>query len=257
MNTKKIRSTVIGVMAAFTAVASGTASADPSQLVVVRASDGSLWKADCNGTSCGAFASFPGNFGSQPALTWDEDIQRYVLWGRASNGTIWRSTFSRTGVFFNDWVSIPGNTANPPAAAGGGIVNNFVATKSLDMTSINIDGGVTNLKSIGVDAPFAGFVNCSGTGTIQHVRPNTTGNTFARVYLTETTGGTQVAWSFTDLPAGYPAGTTSFPFGVERWFSVAAGGTTMFMTAEDGGGNTTTTEVYNPSLSCNYQPYSY
>ena len=35
-----------------------------TQLHIVRASDGSLWKMTCTGLTCSAFTSFPGNFAS-------------------------------------------------------------------------------------------------------------------------------------------------------------------------------------------------
>ena len=56
-------------------------AADPSGLIVVRASDNSLWKATCVGTTCTGFTNFPGLFGSQPTVYWDVNIQKYVLWG--------------------------------------------------------------------------------------------------------------------------------------------------------------------------------
>ncbi len=79
-------------------------AADPSQLIVVRGSDNSLWKATCVGTTCTTFTSFPGLFTSQPTVIWDENIQKYVLWGRGTDGAIWRSTFSR---------GVPSTTTGP------------------------------------------------------------------------------------------------------------------------------------------------
>jgi hypothetical protein len=95
------------------------AIAPSTQLHIVRASDGSLWKMTCIGLTCSGFTSFPGNFASQPSVTWDESIKRYVLIGIAVGGSIWRSTFDAYGTFQDDWVTIPGNASSPVGSASG------------------------------------------------------------------------------------------------------------------------------------------
>jgi len=230
--------------------------ADPSGLVVVRDAGGNLWKATCDGLTCSAFASFPGNFASEPSVYWDTNIQQYVVWGRASNNSIWRSTFSRTGVFNNNWVSIPGATPSPVGGAGGGVFQNFVSTNG-SMTANPVTGTVENLASItSMDAPFDGFIECRGSGSITHNRASSVGSSFARIYISTTSAGTDTLWNFTDLPSGHPAGFTSFPFSVQRWRSVSAGTHNFYLTGESGGSNPTTT-VQNTALTCVYYPYSY
>jgi len=235
-------------------------AADPSGLVVVRASDNSLWKATCVGTTCTAFTNFPGLFGSQPTVYWDENIQRYVLWGRAADNTIWRSTFDRLGVFYNDWVQITGLTASPPGAAGGGISQNtwFVNPSGVD---IELTSTIANLKSDYVVCPWDGAVLATSSGTIEHYRTSATGAIYARIYLAEASGGTATTWTFTDLPSGTPTGYTSFPYSITRSFSCPAGGGDkyVYVTGEEGGSGatTTTTWVQWPGLFLQYIPYSY
>jgi len=236
-------------------------AADPSQLIVVRASDNSLWKATCVGTTCTGFTAFPGLFTSQPTVVWDENIQAFVLWGRGTDGAIWRSTFTRTGTFNNNWaVPIPGATASPPGAAGGGISQNtwFVNPSGVDIV---LSSTIANLKSDFVICPWDGYVLASSSGTIEHYRTSATGTVFARIYLAETSGGTATTWTFTDLPSNTPIGYTSFPYAITRSFSCPAGGGAkwVYVTGEEGGGGaaTTDTTVQWPGLFLQYIPYSY
>ncbi|NWG04409.1 MAG: hypothetical protein HXY44_16270 [Syntrophaceae bacterium] len=90
----------------------------PLLLVVVRASDDSLWKMTCDEVACSSFSNFPGMFRYQPTVTWDEKAQEWVLVGTAADNTIWMSTFNKQGIFNNDWQSIPGLTSSPPGASG-------------------------------------------------------------------------------------------------------------------------------------------
>lgn len=231
--------------------------AEPSGLIVVRASDDTLWKATCDGTTCTAFTSFPGLFGSQPTVYWDENIQRYVLWGRASNNTIWRSTFTRTGTFNNDWVQIPGLTPSPIGAGGGGITNNFVG--SGQSGSVELTSTITNIKSVDVNTPWDGFVVCNVSGQLHFSRSSTSGTSYAIIYITQTSGGSSSTYSAADLPSGTPTGVTSFPFAFQRWFSVSPGEEVFYATGVEGGSAaaTTTTTMYDTLLNCQYQPYSY
>ncbi|NWG04944.1 MAG: right-handed parallel beta-helix repeat-containing protein [Syntrophaceae bacterium] len=95
------------------------AQTPPTLLVVVRASDDSLWKMICDETACSSFSSFPGLFRYQPTVTWDETAQEWVLVGTASNNTIWMSTFDKNGNFNNDWAPLPGLTPSPAGASAG------------------------------------------------------------------------------------------------------------------------------------------
>jgi hypothetical protein len=89
-----------------------------SNLIVVRASDDSLWKATCEGSACTGYTSFPGRFRQQPTVTWDATLMEWVIVGVASDNTIWRATFDDLGNFNNDWASIPGSTPSPVGMSG-------------------------------------------------------------------------------------------------------------------------------------------
>jgi hypothetical protein len=231
-------------------------AADPSGLIVVRASDNSLWKATCDGLTCTEFTSFPGMFGSQPTVYWDENIQRYVLWGRAADGSIWRSTFSRLGVFQNDWTSIAGSTASPPGAAGGGVANTFVGSTQGDST-VNLSDTAVNIRSItGLDAPWDGFVVCYASGDVQHYRV-TTGYSYSRLFLTQTSGGTATTMQISEIPPNGPTGYSHFPFAFHRWFSVSAGSNAFYLTGDGSFAAGGSVSVNDAMLSCQYQPYSY
>ena len=67
------------VLFILSAVAISLAENSPSELIVVRATDNSLWKAICDGTTCSEFTSFPGRLASTPTVIWDEGpCQRWV-----------------------------------------------------------------------------------------------------------------------------------------------------------------------------------
>jgi len=90
----------------------------PVLLVVVRASDDSLWKMTCDEAACSPFSSFPGLFRYQPTVTWDEKAQEWVVVGTAAANTIWMATFDKNGNFNNDWQYLPGLTPSPAGASG-------------------------------------------------------------------------------------------------------------------------------------------
>ena len=95
------------------------AQSPPTLLVVVRASDDTLWKMTCDEVACSPFEWFLGLFRYQPTVTWDETAQEWVLVGTASDNTIWMSTFDKQGNFNNDWQQVPGLTPSPAGVAGG------------------------------------------------------------------------------------------------------------------------------------------
>jgi hypothetical protein len=57
---------------------------DPSQLIVIRGADDSIWKKTCVGNTCTDFTKVPGTFSSPLSIVWDEVIRKYVAWGRAA-----------------------------------------------------------------------------------------------------------------------------------------------------------------------------
>ena len=56
------------------------------------------------------WVSLPGKTASPPALAWNPVANKLQMVGRASNDSIWAGTFNSSGVFNNDWTSIPGAT---------------------------------------------------------------------------------------------------------------------------------------------------
>jgi len=236
-------------------------AADPSELIVIRASDNSLWKATCSGLTCTNFTLISGQFTSQPAVIWDVNLQRYVLWGRGLDGSVWRSTFNYVGGFNNDWaIAIPGSTANPPGAAGGGLSQNTWFTNP-DWTPTELTSTLANLNYNWVWCPWDGIVFATTSGTVDHNRASATGSNFSRIYLSETSGGTATTWAFTDLPSGQPVGHSSFPFSLSKAFScpTSGGAKYVYVTGEEGGGAaaTTTTYAYGTTIFLQYVPYSY
>ncbi len=234
--------------------------ADPGQILLARDAGGGVWFRTCRGTTCSGWTNTGGVVAMDPALVWDNDTAKYYLYGVVSNGTIWRATFDPDGTFNNDWVSAGGSSSSPIIGASGGRFDNIVSNLSSDMTPIILnDTTITNIKSIGIYCPSAGYVVILGTGSVKHVRSSATGGSWSRVYLSTTSGGTQVAWNVTDVPSGTPIGDSSFPFGISRWFSVTEGSHTFYMTGEEGGGAaaTTVTEVFNPNLTAFFFAYSY
>jgi hypothetical protein len=228
--------------------------AEPSGLVVVRATDGSLWKATCNGSTCSSFTSFPGNFNSQPTVYWDEDAALYVIWGRASDSSIWRATFTRLGVFNNDWAAVPGSTPSPIAGAGGGIMNNFSGTGQ-SYGSVNVGSSVTNIANRSTTVPVGGYLLCRASGGLELFRSTTSGIDYVRIYLATSSGGTATTWTGYQLPVGYPTGSSVVPYAFERWFPVSEGLNTIYVTSDHGG--TATANVWNTMLSCQFYSYSY
>ena len=160
----------------------------PSGLIVVRAADGSLWKATCLGEACTEFTNFPGNLASQPTVYWDEKLQRYVLWGRASDNSIWRSTFFADGSFNLDWIAVPGATASPVGAAGGYFPagSNSTIKGSVDVSNISDDcNNMTDLAPIGLNPDREGDFSVFANGTYNMG----TFDRYVRVCLSDSSGG--------------------------------------------------------------------
>jgi hypothetical protein len=205
---------------------------DPSGLVIVRASDGSLWKATCLSGTCTAFTNFPGNFGSQPTVYWDEKWERYVIWGRASDSSIWRATFSSAGTFQNDWTSIAGATASPIGASGGYFPagSDSTAKGSISVASISTDcGAKTNLATIAMTPKRSGDMTVFASG-IYHMD---TGGQWVSVCLDDASGGSTCdSWS----PYLQPSSTTEFineyRYALNQRYGVTAGTTkTVYLKA--------------------------
>jgi parallel beta-helix repeat protein len=162
MREKQVGLTVLGVLVSILLTFGlGWATSPPTLLVVVRASDDSLWKMTCDELACSPFTSFPGMFHYQPTLTWDQTAQEWVIVGTASDNTIWMATFDKQGNFNNDWHSLSGNTPSPVAVAGG----------PLQPVTITVDCPGQSLQ-VAVDAAQPGdVIKVSGTCTENVVIP--------------------------------------------------------------------------------------
>lgn len=232
------------------------AASDPSSLVVLRASNDTLWKATCNGTSCSAFTSFPGLFGSQPTVLWDEDIQSFVLWGVASDGSVWRSTFTRLGVFNNNWAQVPGTAASPLGGSGGGIMNNFWADNGFNTnTTISSTGSV--IRSAFAYAPVGGFFLVRATGEISVYHGNTTSSAYTCVQIRSTN---TFNYSDDNACSGQPAGPIGYyqdVFAIERWFNATGGTEPTFYVLGDGPSSPHSSYAWNTTASVQFFPYSY
>lgn len=189
MSKKCLSSTLLAFFFLLTLIGATCWAEDPTSLIVVRASNDTLWKATCVGTTCTAFTWFPGLFDSQPTVYWDEKIWRYVLWGRASNSTVWRSTFNKAGVFMDDWAQMPAQADSPVAAAGSALVlprfaGNF--GDSIDVASLPICGTFSNLSTVGLSIHRVGWVVATASG----IYSPGTADRFVRVALADTSAGT-------------------------------------------------------------------
>jgi hypothetical protein len=188
MSMKVLSSTLVVSLFVLVLIGATSWAEDPTSLIVVRASDDSLWKATCDGLTCTAFTSFPGMFASQPTVYWDEKIKRYVLWGRASNNTIWRSTFNHQAVFNNDWTQIPGATASPIGAVGSVEIRpqfNFFAASTVDVSTLaDCATGFTNLVNGFINTSRAGYVVATASG----IYAPGTAEKFVRVAVSDSSG---------------------------------------------------------------------
>jgi hypothetical protein len=199
---------------------------DPSSLIVVRASDNSLWKKTCLGDTCTAFSSFPGMFSSQPTVFWDEVLLKYVLWGRASDNSIWRSTFSSSGTFDNNWASVPGASPSPMGAAGSTLIRpgfNGNLGGQHDAATVATCDTYTDLNGFDYTFPRDGFVIVSTGGLYSP----TTADRFIRVCIGDTAGGACDSWSpilesTTAMMGGY---AQEKMFTLQYWYYATAGTT--------------------------------
>lgn len=199
---------------------------DPSSLIVVRASDSSLWKKTCLGSVCSGFTSFPGMFSSQPTVFWDEVLLKYVLWGRASDSSIWTSTFSRAGVFDNNWAVAPGATASPVGAAGATLIRpgfNGNLGGSHDAATVATCETYTDLNGFDYTAPRDGFIIVSTSGLYS---PGTA-DRFIRVCIGDTAGGACDSWSpiIESTAAMFGGYAQEKIFSLQYWYFAAAGTT--------------------------------
>jgi len=222
----------------------------PTMLVVVRASDDSLWKMTCDESACTSFSSFPGKFRQQPAVTWDEKAQEWVVIGAASDNTIWTATFDKNGNFNNDWQVVPGLTPSP-----AGISGSFYTLGSLGCASGQIPKWTGSAWACAADdigstvTPSSTVANLDGTssagssatysrGDHKHgIGAGSIGNA-ARGYISSVSGGSaNIAGGDWSSVSGGDANTASgIQASVSGGSSNIAGG--AFSSVGGGGGNT-------------------
>jgi hypothetical protein len=188
MNNKKrglfMRKACMGFICLFFMLSMTTLCFAQSSLMVVRASDDSLWKATCDGDVCGSFTSFPGRFRQQPTITWDESLQKWVIVGVASDNTIWRATFDKLGDFNNDWQNIPGSTASPVGLSGnssGSLIAYDAGNQKLGNYLGDSYVYIPSLNRQVVIKPADGEID--GCGQLLYESTNCTGTAYAYPYL--------------------------------------------------------------------------
>jgi hypothetical protein len=234
---------------------------DVTTLIVVRAADDSLWKSTCMGNTCSSFSLFPGRFGSQPTVTWDESINKFVLVGTASNSQVWRSTFSPNGNFDNNWTYISASSASPPGLA---------SSASHDSNSTAIVSNVTltdhtkavpfNINSLSFSSPSPnGFYQCIVTGMISVDRVNTTGTNVAYLGVSSTSNALDAGtsnWTAIDIPDTTPVGMTSFPICVSKYYSSSASPLNIYAVAKwEGTSGGDPIYLRNVNMSCEFMNF--
>jgi hypothetical protein len=179
-----MRKGCMGILCLFFVLSITTLSFAQSTLMVVRASDDSLWKATCDGDLCGSFTSFPGMFRQQPTITWDESLQKWVIVGVASDNSIWRATFDNLGNFNDDWQNIPGSTTSPVGVSGnssGSLIAYDAGSQKLGNYLGDSYVFVPSLNRQVVIRPADGDIE--GCGSLLYESTDCTGTPYAYPYL--------------------------------------------------------------------------
>jgi hypothetical protein len=255
---KLVLSIVMSIVFVSTLALPCWAIAPSTQLHIGRASDGSLWKMTCIGLTCTGFTSFPGNFASQPSVTWDESIKRYVLVGVAAGGSIWRSTFDAYGTFQDDWVNIPGVVASPLGSASGDLFESQVwysstsDTTYIGTTCTNYSGGIVT-----VDAPLSGVVVVEADVIVSLSHTNGTQD-LARIFIGEfdsdcSSPHDNNAWI--NISASEANLSTYHSVHLTRSFTVAAGSKTFYLNGLMAMGQNATDAFFYANMKAVYYPY--
>jgi hypothetical protein len=161
---------------------------NPTSLIVVRASNNTLWKATCDGTTCSSWSLISGQFAQQPTLTWDEKLRKYVLIGVSTVGTIWMSTFNADGSHNDNWVQLSGSTPSPVAVAGSDLkISDIhdVGSNSVSVATLTVCPTFTNITSTTHKVDRFGFLRVNADGIYV---PGTAGVGIT-VCIADTSGG--------------------------------------------------------------------
>ncbi len=119
---KRAAGTVIVGLSILAMVANASAQ---TNLTIVRRADNSLWSMRCDGASdppvCDDWTPMSGKFSSQPTLTWDPAIGKYILIGMGNTGSkVYKGTFNADGTWNNDWQELVGAASVSPVALAAG-----------------------------------------------------------------------------------------------------------------------------------------
>jgi hypothetical protein len=119
---------------------------------------------------------------------WDERSSYYVIWGRASDNSIWRATFGSNGQFHNNWANIPGLTTSPIGAAGGYFPagSNSATFGSMNVANLSDDCSLkSNVASLTITPKRAGDFTVFAGGTYDM----RTDDKYVNVCLSNASGG--------------------------------------------------------------------
>jgi hypothetical protein len=115
----------------------------------------------------------------------------------------------------------------PPGPAGPAGFDEQTVTGITALTATT-----TDIASITITAPSAGFVVLTGSGALRAAHTNGVPS-FLRVFLTATSNSQDFNnLTFFELPTTAPTGTYTTAFSVTRVFPVVAGNNTLYMTAD-------------------------
>ncbi len=118
------RTTLSAILSLITLAIAANAFAQ-TNLTIVRRADNSLWSMRCDGASdppaCDDWTPMSGKFSSQPTLTWDPSIGKYILIGMGNTGSkVYKGTFNADGTWNNDWKELTGAASVSPVALAAG-----------------------------------------------------------------------------------------------------------------------------------------
>jgi len=226
------------------------AAESPGHVLVARSSSGELYLKTCtSGTTCTDWTKISGIFASEPSLVWDEDLQRYYIYGRNSAGAIWRGSINASGSFNNDWAEVGGSTPSPLGVAGRS-THGFDYTETSNDT--NLTDTLTTILSRTIYCPMDGYIVARASGYVYH---DGSGASSSFLYLNDSET-TNDYFSFSNNHADNAS--TYDSFSVEKVLSCPSDGgnmTVYFLGKKNP--SDATTAIRNPKLVVQYYPIKY
>ncbi len=201
---------------------------DPTSLIVVRASNNTLWKATCDGTTCSLWSLISGQFAQQPTLTWDEKLRKYVLICVATTGTIWMSTFNADGSHNDNWQQLAGDTPSPVAVAGSDLKISDIhhAVKgNMSISSLSTCPTLTNLTYTTHNVDRFGFIKVDAVGGYSITNDVLK---YIRICIDDASGGTTCDSNLEELTG---AATFGGAFALQADYQVNPGSKTVYLKA--------------------------